>query len=61
MIVEYIALNLAIKKVVYLIKFMKNLLVVSYIEKHVVIMLDNTSAIAIPKDLKCHFKAKHIK
>ena len=39
---------------------MKNLLVVPCIERPIVIMCDSTSAIAITKDLKCHFKAKHI-
>lgn len=39
---------------------MKNLLVVPCNGRLVVIMHDNTSAITITKDLKCHSKTKHI-
>lgn len=54
---EYIALNLATKEVIYIRILRRNLLMVPFIER-LVIMSDNT--IAITKDMKCHSKAKHI-
>lgn len=54
---ENIALNLAKKEAIYIRIFRRNLLMVPFIER-LVIISDNT--IAITKDMKCHSKAKHI-
>ena len=57
---KYVAINLATREAVHLRKFLRSLHVVPCVEWPVMILCDNTSAIAIAKDPKCHSKEKHI-
>ena len=53
---ESVAINLAVKEVAFLKKFLRNLLVGPCVEKLITILCDNTSTIAVTKDPKCHSK-----
>lgn len=51
---------LATKEAVYLRIFLKHVMVVPCVERSIMIFCDNSSAISIIRDPKCHSNAKHI-
>ena len=57
---KYVAINLFAREIVYLQRFLRNLYVVPCVERLVMILCDNTLAIAIVKGPKYCSKAKHI-
>lgn len=51
---------LATKEAVYLRNFLKHVMVVPCVERSIMIFCDNSWAISIIRDPKCHSNAKHI-